>query len=200
MSNEIPAVPAKPPMIPLVAKQEVYTDQLTQYRNMLSSCLRVTEPADIIISALGVRDFADSAKKNNNHTPRPSEAVVGLDATERYLYLIPVRPKTVPGAIQIKYRKGRAYFTLYQTFARLDRLVPFDMAEYYDVLPTPGEVTIESVKGWGVYIDLQKVTKESIQRLSEEEKAARAEKRRQTVQSKNANREIAAAETEEASE
>lgn len=188
--------------IPLTATPANAANEFTQRRYMRDSNIQVMTPAATIVSALATKGLGDAAFKNNLGTPRPSEIMVGVDATNTYMYMVPVRPNT-PGATQVKYDGGRAFFNLYTLFAKLDRLVQEDVREYYQTNPTPGEVTIGAVKGWGLYIKLSDVIKEPISHLSEEEKARRAAKRRQSAAAKKAakaNQQESAPATEETQE
>ncbi|MDF2630851.1 MAG: hypothetical protein K0R39_4682 [Symbiobacteriaceae bacterium] len=176
----------KIPQIPLVANLVNSGDKMTRYRNMLDACMKAVDPADATLSALVSEMVAEASQKNHLGTLTPSQAVLGLDDSKTYLFIIPAPPKT-PGVTPLKYRQGQILVNLYQTFAENDRLVRPDVREYYDVFSTPGEVTIQGVyTGWGVYVDLSKATKEPIKRLSEEEKAARAAKAAQTKAAKAA--------------
>lgn len=176
------------PRIPLVANLINFGDRLTRMRSMLDPCLKMIEPADGTLSVLAVAHFVDAGKKNNLGTLTPSEALVGIDDFNRYLYMIPV-PSRTPGATKLRYKNGQIQINLYEAFAKNDRLVFPDVREYYDVRPTPGEVTIVGVyTGWGIYVDLHDVVKEPIQRLSDEEKAARAAKAAQTKAAKEAKK------------
>jgi hypothetical protein len=183
-----------------VAKSTNAGDQMTQKRTMLGTVISAVEPAEICISALVIKLITWSSHQNNLGTNNPSEAVIGIDDLNRYLYMIPVVPGTF-GATRITYRDTQAYINLYETFMKLDRLVHPGIREYYTARPTPGQVTVrhtttdisgkvtvqEIVKGWGIYIDLHDVTKEPIHYLSDEEKASRAAKRAQTLAAKKQN-------------
>ncbi|HWI63730.1 MAG TPA: hypothetical protein VNT75_17990 [Symbiobacteriaceae bacterium] len=176
------------PMIPMNATPVNVPTEPTQMAHMLDSVLMLQYPAKVTVSALATTDITGASEKNHLGTPRPSEVMVGVDATNTYLYVVPVRPQT-PGATPVKYDGGRCSFNLYHTFRKLDRLVPKGTREYYTVKPTPGEVTIGDVKGWGIYLDLTDFVKEPVSRLSDEEKARRAEKRRRTIAAKKAAKE-----------
>lgn len=183
-----PAPPTKPKQIPLVANLVNSGDKMTRYRHMLDTCMKVLNPADATLSAMVSELIAEASQKNQLGTLTPSQAVIGLDDSKTYLFILPAPPKT-PGATPLKRKEGQIILNLYETFAANDRLVRPDVREYYDVFPSPGEVTITGVyKGWGVYVDLSEVTKEPIKRLSDEEKAARAAKAAQTKAAKAAKK------------
>lgn len=176
--------------IPLVAEPANTADDEAAKRALLDSLLKTEEPARATFTALASKDVVEACNKNKLGTHRPSEMMVGLDVTNTYLFFIPVRPNT-PGATEVKHSKGSMTLNLYPLFSKLDRLVPADIREYYDVKPTPGEVTIGAVKGWGVFVNLTQVTKEKITRLSDEERAIRLAKLRQTLAKKKAAKQAA---------
>ncbi|HYF95777.1 MAG TPA: hypothetical protein VD969_26470 [Symbiobacteriaceae bacterium] len=188
----------KPSPVPLIAIPANTAEALAKTRSMNDPTMLVITAASALLSTLAAGMIAAAATDNNLGTPRPSEGMVGTDQSNTYMYIVPVKPNT-PGATEIKYRKSGASINLYPLFSKLDRLVPKGIREYYDVKPTPGEVTIGNVKGWGVYIDLTDFSKEAVSRLSEEEKARRNAKRRQTIAAKKAAKESAPA-TEETAE
>ncbi|HWI51075.1 MAG TPA: hypothetical protein VNT01_02895 [Symbiobacteriaceae bacterium] len=192
MPPRISPAPVSQPKIqvPLVAKPANTPEVRERTRSMLSSYLKVETPAIGTLTALSGIDLADAATKNILGTPRPSAVMCGLDETNTYLFLVPVKAGTV-GATEVRYLKGMMTMNLYPLFSSLDRLVPEDYREYYPVQPTPGEVTIDSVKGWGVYINLTEFTKEKITRLSDEEKARRVAKLRETLAKKKAAKQAA---------
>lgn len=178
----------QPPQIPLVANLINFGDRLTRMRSMLDPCLKIVAPADGTLSVLAVTHLVEAAKLNNLGTLTPSEAVVGMDPSNRYLFMLPSPPKT-PGATKLRYRNGQVSINLYQAFAKHDRLVFPDVREYYDVMPTPGQVTvINAYTGWGIYIDLHDVVKEPVSRLSDEAREARAAKAAQTRAKKAAQK------------
>jgi|GEM_PF-2704928 len=184
MANQVPT-PDDKPRIPLVASPANTDDvQVTRY-SKLDALLKTEEPAAGMFTALACKCVVESCNKNKLGTHRPSEMMVGLDDTNTYLFFIPVKPNT-PGATEVKHGRGTMLLNLYNLFFKLHRLVPPDIREYYAVKPTPGEVTIGDVKGWGVYVDLTQVIKEKITRLSDEERAARLAKLRQTLAKKKA--------------
>lgn len=195
MAKNVPDPSERPVQIPLVATPVNYAEAVTRYRHMLNSCMAVEEPAETLLSTLAVRKIVEAAFKNNLGTHRPSKLMLGVDASNTYLYILPVHQDT-PDSTPAKYDKNRIKFNLYLFFRKLDRLVPPGIREYYDVLETPGEVTIGNgaVKGWGVYVNITKVVKEPITRLSEEEKERRVAKLRQTLAAKKARKQSAAAE------
>lgn len=172
------------PQIPLIVNLVNSGDKMTRYRHMLDACMKVLDPADATLSAMVSEMMADAAQKSRLGTLTPSQAVIGLDDSKTYLFMLPAPPRT-PGATELKIKANQITLNLYETFSENDRLVRPTVREYYDVLPTPGEVTIigpgfGTYKGWGVYVDLSKVTREPVRRLSDEEKAARAAKAAET--------------------
>jgi hypothetical protein len=178
------------PQIPLVVNLVNSGDKMTRYRHMLDACMKVLDPADATLSAMVTEMMAEAAQKSKLGTLTPSQAIIGLDDTKTYLFILPAPPRT-PGATPLKVKEGQITLNLYETFGANDRLVRSDVREYYDVLPTPGEVTVigpdfGTYKGWGVYVDLSKVTREPISRLSDEEKAAET-RARKAAQKKEQN-------------
>jgi hypothetical protein len=177
--------------VPLTASLTNYGDRLARFRGMLGPCMKAVEPAQISLSNVTTSYIAESAHKNHLGTDTPSKMAVGIDDSKRYLYMVPVHQDT-PGATEFTYRDGQVHGNLYETFFTNDRLVKPGVREYYDVKLTPGVVTIEGngivVKGWGIYVDLHDVTRESVNRLSDEERASRAAKAAQTRAAKKANK------------
>lgn len=156
-----------------------------------------TRPAKCDFDSAAVDLFARSSEDNNLGTPRPSKVLFGLDKTRKYLLGIPIGPET-RGGTKIHYRAGRAQATLTRLFKLLDRVVQKGVRERYPVRRTQSEITIGKVKGWGISIKLSEGTKEPIQQLSEEERAARLAKLRQTLAAKKARKESAATDEEAA--
>lgn len=174
--------------IPLVAQRFVPSSVEKKSDAMLDYVMTVRPPAQAELSALATDKWAAVADKNHLGTPRPVKAVVGHDATRRFMYIIPA-PEEVEDALEVKYPDGRASINLYPFFRSLERLLPGGYREVYDLKPTPGQVELDGFKGWGLYVKLSEFTREPIQEISDEEKA----KRKQTREARKAKKQTAAA-------
>lgn len=171
------------PQIPLVARATNAASPIDPTGVTSGFTMLVNRPAFATLSALSTRQNGQAAEKNQLGTKWPQAVMIGVDATNTYLYIIPVRSET-PGATKVRYEGSRASFSLYKTFRDLERLVPAGRNHFYTIHPTPGEATIDSVTGWGLYTKLSEVNDQAAKQLSEEEKARRNAKRQETIRAK----------------
>jgi len=128
-------------------------------------------------SALSVHAFGEAAVKNQLGVRLPVAVMAGLDDSKEFLLLIPV-VSTTPGAYELTHHNGQAKVNLVELFAPTDRLVPEGVNEYYTVHAGEEEFEVDGVKGWGVYIHLPEVEVVSVRRLTPEQKAKRAAKKK----------------------
>lgn len=192
MANLFPE--SKETDVPLEADPiAIFEQTIEQFTSGAPANISFIKPARGTMSAEMVEQVATCATRNSLGTLRPSEIYFGLDSTKQYLLGIPVRPNT-PGATEVTYRDGRATVNLYKLFKSLDRVVQKGTREIYDSQISRSPLKIGDLQGAGIIIKLSAGRTKPIQELSEEEKAARNEKRRQTLADKKARKESAAAE------
>lgn len=179
-------------VVPLNANPIIPESNTYRYRHMRESIMACVDPAKCALSALSDRQMGDASMSNKIGSERPPFILPGFDDNNEFLYLLPVAT-AVPGAVPVSYSSGRASFSLYAAFQSANRLTPKGRREIYPLKPTPGEVSIGNVQGWGLVCALADVTSEPISTLSDEEKAKRNATRQRNQRKRNGGTNTAAA-------